>query len=65
MCHTEPLLLVDDQQPEILEVNVAREQAVSSDHDINCPLLQQVNDLRLLQLVSESREHLYLHRKSG
>ena len=33
--HAEALLLVDDQQPEILERDVVREQAVGADHAVD------------------------------
>ena len=52
------MLLVDDEEPQILEFNLAGEQLVRSDDDVYCPGLELLQDfLRLLRGL-EPREHL-------
>ncbi len=43
--HTEPLLLVDDEQAEILERDVGGEQAVRADHAIDLTRAEILHDL--------------------
>ena len=45
----EAVLLVDDQQPEVLEPDVLREQAVRPDDDVDLPGLELRDDVRLLR----------------
>ena len=44
----EPLLLVDDQQPEVLERHVLAEQPVRADHHVDLARLHVLDDLLLL-----------------
>ena len=37
--HAEALLLVDDEQPEVLELHVVRQQPVRADHDVDRAVL--------------------------
>ena len=46
--HAEPLLLVDDHQPEVLERDVALDQAVGADQDVDCALGRRGEDPALL-----------------
>ena len=45
MLDAEPLLLVDDQQPEILELDLRVEQLVRADDDINRSVFQAFDGL--------------------
>ena len=53
----EALLLVDDQQAEILEADVARQQAVRADDDVDLAVRQRRHRLLLLGLAAEARQH--------
>ena len=59
----EALLLVDDQQAEVLEAHVARQQAVRADDDVDLALRQRRDRLRLLGLAAEARQHGDAHRE--
>ena len=41
---SEALLLVDDQQPEVLELQIARQQPMGADHDVDRAVRQPVHD---------------------
>ena len=58
----EPLLLVDDDEAEVLGRDVAREQAVRADEDVDLAG-EEAGERGLLLLVgAEAREHLDLDR---
>ena len=59
----ETLLFVDDQQAQVLELHIRREQAVRADDDIDLPLCQPGDDLFLLLGCAEAGEHLDRHRE--
>ena len=42
--HAELLLLVDDQEPEVLEMHVLAQQPVRADEDVNAPFLEALQD---------------------
>src|SRR5207249_1206740 len=44
----EPLFLVDDDQPEVLELDVGAHQAMGADDDIDAPLGKPFEDASLL-----------------
>ena len=46
--HAEPLLLVEDDEAEVLRDDVAREDAVRPDEDVDLPLLELREDARLV-----------------
>ena len=52
------MLLVDDEQAEALETDVALKQPVRSDHDVDVSALEALDSARLRLVVDESREHL-------
>ena len=52
----EPLLLVDDQQAQILELHVRRRQPVRADEDVELPVGRALQDLLLLLRRAEPRE---------
>ncbi len=52
----EALLLVDDEQAQVLEVHVLREQAVRADDDVDLAVLEADERLLLLLLGLEARE---------
>ena len=58
VCHAEPLLLVDDEEAEILELHVLRQQAMRADDDFNLPGDDVVDDLLLLRFAPEAAEHV-------
>src|ERR1017187_7426545 len=55
--HTEPLLLINDDEPEIFEEHVATQQAVRADNDVHTAFAQELGDLCLFALRTETREH--------
>ena len=61
----EALLLVDDQQAEVLEPHVARQQPVRADDDVELPVGQRRHRLLLLGLGAEARQHGDAHREVG
>ena len=65
MRHAEALLLVDDQQPEIPELDVLRQQTVRAHDDVDLAGGEIFDDLILLGLAAEAADHLDGHRKPG
>src|SRR5207253_743356 len=65
MGDAEALLLVHNDQADVSELHVLREQPVRSDDDIDRPDLQLVDDLLLLLAASESAQELYAGRIGG
>ncbi len=65
VCHTKALLLVDDDQPQILELHIRRYQAMCTHHDIDLTGGQFKEDLGLLARRAKPREHLHLHGEGG
>ena len=63
--YAEALLLVDDQQPEILELDVVGEQAVGADHTVDVAVAHPVHHLLGLAGGEESGEHLDTNRVPG
>ena len=59
----EPLLLVDDDQAEVLELDVGVEQPVGADHDVDRALAQPVGDLARLLLGLEPAQRPDRHRE--
>src|SRR2546430_7312856 len=59
----EALLLVEDDEPEILEPNVLLQQAVGPDHHIDLAHLQSPQDVGRLRVRTKARQHVYLHRE--
>jgi hypothetical protein len=60
---TEALLLVDDQQAQVAEADVARQHAVRADDDVDLAVRQRRHRLLLLGLGAEARQHGDAHRK--
>ena len=56
--HPETLLLVQDHEPEILRDDVAREDPVRPDEDVDLSLAEVGQDPRLLGAAAEARDHL-------
>ena len=46
--HAEAMLLVDDREPQLLELHVLLEQRVRADHHVRQPFRHQLLELRLL-----------------
>src|SRR5690606_29796278 len=59
--YAESLLLIHDQQSEILEPYILRENPVRSYQHINLPKLQILQRLLLLRLAAEAREEIDLY----
>ena len=60
--HAEALLLVDHHQAEILENDVARNQPMRADDDVDPAVAQLLQDLALFALRAEAAEHFDAHR---
>ena len=58
----EALLLVDHEQPEVLEPHVARQQSMGADHHVDRSVGQAVDDALGLARREEARQHLDPHR---
>src|SRR5690606_38293198 len=65
LAHAEPLLLVDDDEPEVLEANILLDEAVRADDDVDLAILHVLDRLLLLLLRSQARHHLDIDREGG
>ena len=63
--HAEPLLFVHDQQAQIVEPYVLREQPVRADDHVDPPRRQVLQDGGLLRAAAEPADHLDPDRKRG
>ena len=61
--HAEPLLLVHDEQPEILEFHILGQHPMGADEDVHIPRAHPADDLLLLLRRAEAGEHFHLHRE--
>ena len=61
----EALLLVDDQQPQVAERDVLRQQAVRADDDVDLAGAELLQRLLLLGLRPEAAHHVDVHREAG
>ncbi len=61
----EALLLVDDDQPQILEAHVALQKTVGPDQNVDLSLLEPGEYLLLLRDAAQARDHLDIHRVVG
>ena len=61
----EPLLLVDDQQPQVAELHVLRQQAVRAHDDLHLARREILERLLLLGLRAEAADHVDAHGKRG
>ena len=62
---TEALFLVDDDEPEVLEVDARRQQAVRSDDDIERSVTQRCDRVLRLSVGLESRQRSEPHGETG
>ena len=60
VAHAEALLLIDDDQAEVAELHVLRQQAVRADHDVDLAGLELRQRFFLLLRRAEAAEHLDL-----
>ncbi len=63
--HPEPLLLVDDEQSQVTEPDVAGQETVGGDDDVDRAVGEPVDDAALLRLGEEPAERLDPHRVGG
>ncbi len=64
VAHAEALLLVDDQQAQVAELDVLRQQAVRADHDVHFAVRQISSSAALISFGdAEAAEHLDAHRE--
>ena len=63
MLDAKPLFLVDDQKSQILELYIRRKQPVSSDQQIDAPILHTFQNSLLLRCGTKTRQHFYFKRK--
>ena len=62
MCHAKTLLLIDNQKPQILILDILRENAVRPDQNIDIPFFHARQDSFLFRRGAETRQHLHIHR---
>ncbi len=60
----EPLFLVDDEEAEVPELHVLRDEPVCADEDVDVAPADPVEDLLLLGGRAEAGEHLDFHREA-
>ncbi|MNS01600.1 hypothetical protein D3C72_328850 [compost metagenome] len=65
LAHPESVLLVDDEQPQILEGEVGAEQLVGAYDDVHLAIGQLLQDAGLLLGGAEAAQHLHPHRPVG
>ena len=65
MSHAEPLLLVDHEEPEVLELNVSGQQPMSTHDDVDLAGADVCDDLILFGLGSEPADHVDLDGEPG
>ena len=65
MAHAKALLLVDDEQANVAEFDVLREDAVRADEHVDLALFKVCDDLFLFLGRAEAREHFDAHRRVG
>ena len=58
VAHAEALLFIDDQQAEVGELDVLREQAMGADQDVDLAGLDLLHDFLLLLAGAEAADHL-------
>ena len=63
LAHAEALLLVDHDQPELFRDDIAREQAVGADQDLDLALVEGAQGLLDLRGVAHARDGLDAHRE--
>ena len=60
--HAEALLLVDDDQPQIMELHILGQQPVGADHDVDLPRLSGRRRISSCCLArAEAGEQLHVH----
>ena len=62
MLDAEALLFVDDEKPEVLEVQVVGQQPMRADDDVDGAVLHAAHDLGLFLRRQEPRQHLDPYR---
>ncbi len=65
MAYAEAVFLVDHQQTEITKLNVIREEAVRTDHDVNCTPFQLVQSLFRFVFGTKTAQHIDSDREPG
>ncbi len=60
----EALFLVDDHQPQVLELDGVREQPVGADDHVDGPVLQPLDDVLGFLRGLEARKRLHAHREA-
>ena len=65
MRHAKALFLVNDDQPQILELHVARNKAVRPDDDVYFAGRQFEKNFGLFPWRTKTRKHLDAHRKAA
>ena len=63
--HAETLFLVDDDEPEFLEFDIAGDQPVGADDNINRSVPQSLNRFSLFPLRQETAQHRHADRVIG
>ena len=63
--HAEALLLVDDEQPQILEHQILRQQAMGADEQVDLSLRRPLQNVLGLLGGAEPAQHLHRHREGA
>ncbi len=61
----EALLFIDDDEAEVLEVDIALEEAMGADDDIHGAIGERGDGRALLAVRAEAREHVDAHGEAG
>ncbi len=65
MAHAEAVLLVDDDEPDVMEITRVLQQPVRADDDVDVAAAQTGHDVLDLQCRLETRQHLDAHGPVG
>ena len=63
VCHAEPLLLIDDQKSQTLELHILGKHPVRADHDVHISFFQTFDRLFHLSGRPEPRHHVHADRE--
>src|SRR4029079_6484831 len=63
--HTKALLLVDDDEAQVFEAHLTREDAVGADNKVDCAVGEALDNLLGLRVRLEARERNHLDREGA
>ena len=65
MLDSEPLFLVDDKKPQVLEFNIPLQQSMGADYYIGFTGFKLFEGLPLLRTITKTGQHGNAHRKTA